>query len=309
MHLKVPSNVPVQRLDIYVANECGVTRSRAQRLILESNVMVNSRKVKPNYLVKPMDTIEIEIPDERSNELIPEDIEIDILHMDESVAVINKPPSMVVYPAAGHKNGTLMNALAFHAPGLAGIGGPLRPGIVHRLDKDTSGLLVVALTDDAYYGLISQFKAKDVKRRYLSLIYGSPKDRGGEIKLSIGRSRTDRKKMSTRSARGKEAKTTWEVEERLGDCATLVSAVLGTGRTHQIRVHMASMGHPVLGDKVYGRKTSLLVGGRKISFKRQMLHAEMLGFVHPTNGAWIEFRSPLPADMQDALKQLRSVCA
>jgi 23S rRNA pseudouridine1911/1915/1917 synthase len=211
---------------------------------------------------------------------------------------------MVVYPAAGHSRGTLMNAISYHAKKLASVGGPLRPGIVHRLDKDTSGIMVIALDDKAYYDLVEQFRERTMNRRYKAIVFGNLKENSGQISLRIGRSESDRKKMSTRSRKGKEAVTTWKVIERFRG-ATLIEAKLGTGRTHQIRVHFASVGHPVLGDRTYGSKTSIDAGRRKITFPRQMLHAELLGFTHPISKKYLEFSSPIPQDMEEKIRELR----
>ncbi len=197
--------------------------------------------------------------------LIPEPIPVEILYKNGHVIVVNKPPGMVVYPAAGHSRGTLMNALAYHCENLAAVGGPLRPGVVHRLDKDTSGVMVMALSDRAYYDLTSQFKERTINRRYKALIYGNLKEDEGEISLRIGRSSSDRKKMSTRGKTGKEAHTRWKVLKRFGS-STLIEVKLGTGRTHQIRVHFASIGHPVLGDGTYGKKVELDVSARQRDF-------------------------------------------
>jgi 23S rRNA pseudouridine1911/1915/1917 synthase len=222
--------------------------------------------------------------------------------------VASKPAGMVVYPAAGHSRGTLMNALAYYCENLAAIGGPLRPGVVHRLDKDTSGVMVIALNDRAYYALTSQFRERTINRRYKALIYGNLKEDEGEISLRIGRSSSDRKKMSTRGKGGKEACTRWKVLKRLGG-STLIEVKLGTGRTHQIRVHFASVGHPVLGDRTYGKKIEIEMEiekkkKNKIFFPRQMLHAESLGFIHPATGEYLEFTSPLPEDMAQKVEEL-----
>jgi 23S rRNA pseudouridine1911/1915/1917 synthase len=210
-----------------------------------------------------------------------------------------------MYPAAGHDRGTLMNAVAFRCGRLASVGGPLRPGVVHRLDRDTSGLVVVALTDEAYYTLQQQFKARTITRNYLTLLYGRLKKSSGEIDAAIGRSRSDRKKMSTRTRTGKTAITRFAVLEEFAQ-ASFVKARLATGRTHQIRVHFASIGHPVLGDRTYGGKTSLEVGKRIIRIPRQMLHAETLGFIHPVTGKEMLFAAPVPEDMMEILETLRS---
>ena len=212
---------------------------------------------------------------------------------------------MVIYPAAGHSSGTLMNAIAYHSKKLASVGGPLRPGVVHRLDKDTSGVMVVALDDSAYYNLVEQFRQRSINRKYKALIYGTLKKVSGEIALKIGRSLSDRKKMSTKVRKGKEAVTNWKVIKHLSD-ATLIEAKLGTGRTHQIRVHFASIGHPVLGDKTYGKKTSIETANQKILFQRQMLHAEQLGFTHPATGEFMEFVSEMPSDMTEKIALLEN---
>jgi len=197
-----------------------------------------------------------------------------------------------------------MNALAFYCEKLATTGGPLRPGVVHRLDKDTSGVMIVALNDKAYYDLVEQFRQRTMNRKYVALIYGDMKEIKGEISLRIGRSESDRKKMSTHVRRGKEAVTRWKVLRRFGS-ATLIEVKLGTGRTHQIRVHFASFGHPVLGDRVYGKKIEIETAGKKkISFPRQMLHAELLGFTHPATGEHLEFSSPPPGDMSVKIEEL-----
>lgn len=292
-----------QRIDIQASELSGLTRSRIQNMIEAGLVLVNGAVTKSNYRTRAGDSIEI-APPEESGELIPEEIPLDILFMDSSIIVVNKPPGMVVYPSTGHAGGTLMNAVAFHAPGLATIGGPLRPGTVHRIDKDTSGVMIIALNDTAYYNLVAQFKERTIFRKYLTIIYGDMKTNSGEINLKIGRSETDRKKMSTLTRNAKEALTRWVVIERYPG-ATLIEAKLGTGRTHQIRVHFSAVGHPVMGDTTYGKKTSLMLKGRKICFPRQMLHAEVLGFTHPITGAYMEFRREMPEDMKDIIRQLR----
>jgi 23S rRNA pseudouridine1911/1915/1917 synthase len=301
--IKVLSEDAGQRVDVFISEKTGITRSQVLRLIEKSMVRIVCEPVKAKYKVKKGDVIEVETPEKETEALVPEDLDIDILFSDEHICVVNKPPGMVVHPAAGNRRGTLMNALRSHFKNLANIGGPLRPGVVHRLDKDTSGTIVVALSDPAYYGLIRQFKERSIIKRYLALVYGSPKADKGEISSAIGRSASDRKKMSTRTRHPKEARTSWHTLRRFKD-ATLISVQLETGRTHQIRVHMASIGHPVLGDKTYGRKTSLPIATRKVRFPRQMLHAELLGFEHPITGEHMEFMSSIPEDMQKALEKL-----
>ncbi|PKL52281.1 MAG: RNA pseudouridine synthase [Nitrospira bacterium HGW-Nitrospira-1] len=293
-----------KRVDVQTSELSGITRSQVHHLIEKGLVQINHLPTKPNYKTKYGDTISITIPDE-DRTLAPENIPLEILYSDDFLIVVNKPPDMVIYPAAGHSSGTLLNAIAYHSKKLASVGGPLRPGVVHRLDKDTSGVMVVALDDSAYYNLVGQFKQRSINRKYKALIYGTLKTVSGEIVLKIGRSSSDRKKMSTKVRKGKEAVTTWRVIESLTD-ATLIEAKLLTGRTHQIRVHFASIGHPVLGDKTYGKKTSIERGSGKILFPRQMLHAELLGFTHPTTGEYMEFRSEIPQDMREKIVLLKN---
>lgn len=293
-----------KRIDIFLAKRTGITRSQIQRLITTGNVLVNSKEVSQNYRLKLKDLISINIPDKETEGLMPEPIPLDILYKDNHLVVVNKPAGMVVYPAAGHAHGTLMNALSYHCKKLTTVGGPLRPGVVHRLDKDTSGVMVIALNDKAYYNLIEQFKHRTINRKYIALVYGNLREDEGEIALKIGRSESDRKKMSTRVRKGKEAVTRWKALKKFGN-ATLVEARLGTGRTHQIRVHFASIGHPLLGDRTYGKKVEIEAKTRKIIlFPRQMLHAELLGFTHPATGAYLEFSSPVPEDMAERINDL-----
>lgn len=294
-----------KRLDLVMSELSGQTRSQIQRQIEKGLLTVNGNPSKANYVTHAGDVVIISI-EEESTDLQPEDLHLNVLYCDDFLIVVNKPAGMVVYPAAGHSNGTLMNGIAFHAAKLASVGGPLRPGVVHRLDKDTSGVMVVALDDRAYYDLVEQFRERTMSRRYKALVLGNLKVDSGEISLRIGRSESDRKKMSTHTKRGKEALTTWKVIEHYRS-ASLIEAKLGTGRTHQIRVHFASIGHPVLGDRTYGSKTSLEIGKRKIIFPRQMLHAELLGFTHPITKEYLEFRSQLPEDMEEKISELRHV--
>jgi len=291
-------------VDVQTAELSGLTRSQVHNLIAKGLVQVNGLPTKTNYKTKYKDVISITIPEEEQT-LTPESIPVEILYVDDFLIVVNKPPDMVIYPAAGHSSGTLLNAVAYHSKKLASVGGPLRPGVVHRLDKDTSGVMVVALEDSAYYNLVGQFRERSINRKYKALIYGALKKVSGEIVLKIGRSESDRKKMSTKVHKGKEAVTSWKVIDRFTD-ATLIEAKLGTGRTHQIRVHFASIGHPVLGDKTYGKKTTLDTGERRITFPRQMLHAELLGFTHPATGEYMEFRTEMPEDMTDLIALLKN---
>lgn len=294
-----------KRVDVQAAELSGLTRSQVLHLIEKGLLQVNYHFTKPNYKTKYKDVISITIPEE-DQRLNPENIPLEILHKDDFIIVINKPPDMVIYPAAGHSSGTLMNAIAYHSKKLASVGGPLRPGVVHRLDKDTSGVMIVALEDSAYYNLVEQFRQRSINRTYKALIYGTLKKVSGEIVLKIGRSESDRKKMSTKVRKGKEAVTNWKVIKHLSS-ATLIEAKLGTGRTHQIRVHFASIGHPVLGDKTYGKKTFIEAGNHKILFPRQMLHAEQLGFTHPVTGEYMEFISEMPRDMAEKIVLLENI--
>ncbi len=300
----VDSSEAGKRLDIFLSKRTGISRSQIKKLIENREVFVNNKNVTQSYKIKEGDAIDVNVSAKKDTEnLIPEPIPIEILYKDDYLIVVNKPPSMVVYPAAGHDRGTLMNALAYHCDRLATAGAPLRPGVVHRLDKDTSGVMVVALEDKAYYDLSEQFKNRKINRKYVALIYGHPEKDEGEIVSLIGRSVSDRKKMSTRVKKGKEAITRWKILEKFNN-TTLVEIRPRTGRTHQIRVHFASIGHPVLGDKVYGKKIELK-RKNKIIFPRQMLHASLLGFIHPVTGNYMEFSSDIPEDMKQKISELR----
>lgn len=300
MRIKASAEDSGKRIDIFVSKQSGLSRSRVQDLIESGFVLVAGKVVKPNYRIKAGEEISFSVPEPKTPTLIAEPIALNILYRDSHIVVVDKPPSLVVYPAAGHYSGTLLNALLYHLGPINAPGGPLRPGIVHRLDKDTSGVMVVALTDDAYYSLVEQFRKRTVLKKYIALVWGVLREESGTITSAIGRARTDRKKMSTRTAHPKEAKTIWKTIERFSN-ATLIEIKLETGRTHQIRVHMASLGHPVLGDRVYGKKTKL----DDLHFQRQMLHASLLGFVHPVTGRYMVFESPMPDDMRTALLRLR----
>ncbi len=268
-----------------------VSRSRIQSLIRSGHVLVNDEPARPSHKMKTDDIVHFHEPPAEPVETAAEDISLDILFEDEFLLVLNKPPGMVVHPAAGSRSGTLVNALLHHCPGLSGIGGKQRPGIVHRLDKETSGCLVVAKNDRAHEALARQFAERGVLKIYLALVKGRPSRRSGVVEAAIGRHPVDRKKMAVVDpARGRAAKTSYAVLRELG-AASLVECTLHTGRTHQIRVHMKHLGHPVLGDKVYGA-----AGG----CKRQMLHAWKLGFFHPARAEWMQFESPIPGDFIEA---------
>lgn len=306
MHQKfiVTSYEAGQRIDVFLSVKIGITRSQIQKAIDRGDVSVNEKITENKYRVRHGDIILINIKDKKDEGLIPQNIPIEILFKDEHIIVVNKPAGIVVYPAAGHESGTLMNAIAYHCGKITAPGAPLRPGVVHRLDKDTSGVMVIALSDISYYNLVEQFRKRTINRKYIALVYGIMNENSGEIIRKIGRSESDRKKMSTHVKKGKEALTKWKVIKRLQG-ATIIEARLGTGRTHQIRVHFASIGHPILGDKVYGKKCEIqLKAGKKIVFPRQMLHAEILGFIHPVTNEYLEFSSALPDDMKKIIKEM-----
>ncbi len=299
------------RLDtVIVARLPTLSRSRASRLIRTGHITVNGLIKKPGYLTKPGDVVRSEIPSPEPITCRPEAIPLSILHEDRDVIVLNKPPGFVVHPGAGHNTRTLVNALLSHCPDLEGIGGRIRPGIVHRLDKDTSGALVVAKNDMAHESLSRQFKIREVRKTYLALVYGEVKLPAGVIDFPIGRHPTDRKKMSTKSRRSRLTETRWKVKEAFSG-VTLLEIDLRTGRTHQVRVHCAAIGHPVVGDATYGgkRRWKDLAQGPKQdvlrAVRRQMLHAWKLAFVHPRTGQWMHFESPLPKDMASVLDALR----
>jgi 23S rRNA pseudouridine1911/1915/1917 synthase len=300
-----------QRLDVFLAKAgLPISRSRIKQLILRQGVKVNQQPVKPNYRLKADDRVELVLPEPEPDEALPEAIPLDIVYEDPSLIVVNKPPGMVVHPAAGNYHHTLVNALLAHCDSLSGIGGPLRPGIVHRLDKNTSGLLVVAKTDEAHLNLVRQIAQRHINRTYWGLAAGELGLSHGEIEVPIGRHVVDRKKISPFTRRGKPARTSFLVLEHFPG-ASLLKLKLHTGRTHQIRVHLSHIGHPILGDRVYKGNAKLSIkldrGQRTITIPRQMLHAKLLGFSHPRSGKYLEFETPLPEDMQEIIAQLRAL--
>jgi 23S rRNA pseudouridine1911/1915/1917 synthase len=300
--LIVAPKFALERLDHYlVRQQVHPSRTFIQRLIKEGEIRVNDGTVKAHYKVRPGDRVVCRIPAPEPLELTPEPIPLDVLYEDSALIVLNKPAGLVMHPAPGHYTGTLVHALLSHCKDLSGIGGRERPGLVHRLDKDTSGVIVVAKTDAAHRSLSQQFKSHSIQRQYLALVVGRLRKNGGTIDLAIGRDRWERKKISHRTARPREARTVYRVLERW-PTATRVEVRPQTGRTHQIRVHFASLGHPVLGDRVYGGRLAMLDA---VPAHRQMLHAERLGFVHPEQGHYLEFSAPLPADMEGVLRILR----
>ena len=283
-----------------------LSRERLKSLIVEGEVTAGGRTLNPSMKVAAGQLFAVNIPAPAEAEAIAQDIPLNIVHEDADLIVVHKPAGLVVHPAAGNLDGTLVNALLHHCRGeLSGIGGVARPGIVHRIDKDTSGLLVVAKSDRAHEGLAQQFKTHSIDRLYAAIVYGLPQPSAGTVDTWIGRSDADRKKMAVhREGRGKHAVTHYRTIERLAGAA-LVECKLETGRTHQVRVHMAHLGHPLIGDPVYSRdrkgfKTIL----ETLRFKRQALHAKRLGFIHPLTGQKLSFDSALPTDMQELLSEL-----
>lgn len=278
-----------KRIDHYLNEELEeVSRSALQRLIEKGNITVNGKSVNKNYKLRAGDIIEVEIPEPEGINIEPENIPLDILYEDEDLIVVNKPQDMVVHPAPGHYSGTLVNALMYHCGNnLSGINGVLRPGIVHRIDKDTSGVLVIAKSDLAHKGLSEQLAEHSMTRIYNAIVYNGFDEDEGTVNTNIGRSKSDRKKMAVLTSDGRNAVTHYKVLERMGRF-TLVELRLETGRTHQIRVHMAYIGHPLLGDPVYGPKKQVF------NLQGQVLHAKVLGFVHPRTGEYMEFETELP---------------
>jgi 23S rRNA pseudouridine1911/1915/1917 synthase len=292
--LIVPKGTGRTRLDRFVAAELtGYSRARLQKLIREKFVKVNGAAARPRDLVRAGDEIELTEPTPEKIDNQPEAIALDILFEDDDLIVINKTAGLVVHPGAGHREHTLVNALLHHCPALSVIGGKERPGIVHRLDKDTSGCLVVAKNDETHRSLSEQFAARTVEKVYLALVAGKLRKSVGIIDERIGRHPVHRQRMSIAASRGRTAKTEYRVV-RESDQASLIECRLHSGRTHQIRVHLNHLGHPILGDKLYASK-------RAKEFPRQMLHAWKLGFRHPTTVEWKNFTAALPADFTDAL--------
>jgi 23S rRNA pseudouridine1911/1915/1917 synthase len=304
-----------QRLDLLLSRVIAdFSRSRFKKLIDEDLVLVNGVPARPSYVTRAGDLIVAKVPEPGPAEVLkPEPMSLDILFEDEDLLIVNKAPGLVVHPGAGHVEGTLVHGLLAHSPRLALQGSPLRPGIVHRLDKNTSGALVIAKSERAYLNLVRQFRERGVRKEYLALVYGSPSKSEGEISSLLGRHPTDRKKIAVLKNRGREALSRWRVENDWGEAA-LLKVQTETGRTHQIRVHLSHIGHPVVGDETYG-------GGRRraksvksatardllLGAQRQMLHAIRLEFTHPVSGEAVLANAPLPEDFRELIEKLDSL--
>jgi len=299
------------RLDVWLARHVpSLSRARLQALISDGHVLVDGTAPRPSARLRPGQAVVVRVPPPVAAEPGPEDIPLRVLHEDAHLLVVDKPAGLVVHPGAGNASGTLVNALLRHVRDLSGVGGVLRPGIVHRLDRGTSGLLVVAKDDETHRDLVRQFAGRHVEKEYLALVHGHPPARQGEIDQPIGRDPVHRQRMSIRAPRGREARTSWRVEERF-DGASLVRVRIHTGRTHQIRVHLASIGHPVAGDATYGgtrTPSSRRAEARAaiLALLRPALHAARLAFTHPATGERVSFVSPLPPDLADVLERLRA---
>ncbi len=286
------------RIDkLLAAQEGDWSRSQVQQWIKDGLVLVEGKAVKGNYKIRAGDQIKVTVPEPEEVNVIPQPIELDVRYEDRDVIVVNKPRGMVVHPGPGHSSGTLVNALLHHCEDLSGINGELRPGIVHRIDMDTSGLIIAAKNDAAHQHLARQLSEKTVTRKYKAIVHGVISHDKGTIDAPLGRDKNDRKKMTVTDENSRNAVTHFRVLERF-DHYTYVECVLETGRTHQIRVHMKYIGHPLAGDPKYGPKKTLPIEG-------QALHAEVLGFIHPRTGEYVELHAELPADMEKLLERLR----
>ncbi|MEW6659945.1 MAG: RluA family pseudouridine synthase [Thermodesulfobacteriota bacterium] len=301
------------RLDHLLTQHLDFSRARLQRWLKAGLVLVNGRPRPPSYKVRVGDAIEVAVPPPAPSHLLPEPLPLEIIHEDRDLLVIQKPPGLVTHPGAGHQTGTLLNALLHHCPELQEIGDVSRPGLVHRLDKDTSGLLVAAKTELAHRSLITQFQKHEVKKKYLALVWGRLATPEGRIAREIGRHPQERQKMSVHARRGKDAVTFWRVLQEFVGPLTLVELSPQTGRTHQLRVHLTAEGHPILGDATYGGGATRLksappaLSGLRPLVKRQMLHAWQLRFTHPRSGEEVGWEAALPGDFQGVLEKLKDI--
>ena len=299
--MEITPEMEGERIDKCISNYLeSLSRSYIQKSIKDGKAYVNDAVVKANYKVKVDDKVQFEIPDCEEPDIPPQDIPLDILYEDKDILIVNKPKDMVVHPAPGHYEGTLVNAIMFHCKDeLSGINGVLRPGIVHRIDKDTTGSIIICKNDESHRKIAQQLKEHSITRKYRAIVYGRIMEEEGTVNAPIGRHPTDRKKMAINEKNGKPAVTHYKVLERF-DKYTYIECQLETGRTHQIRVHMTSIGHPLLGDEVYGNA--------KCPFKLegQTLHAMTIGFIHPTTGEYVEYEAPLPEYFEHLLQILRT---
>ena len=299
--MEITPEMEGERIDKCISNYLeSLSRSYIQKIIKDGKAYVNDAVVKANYKVKVDDKVQFEIPDCEEPDIPPQDIPLDILYEDKDILIVNKPKDMVVHPAPGHYEGTLVNAIMFYCKDeLSGINGVLRPGIVHRIDKDTTGSIIICKNDEAHRKIAQQLKEHSITRKYRAIVYGRIMEEEGTVNAPIGRHPTDRKKMAINEKNGKPAVTHYKVLERF-DKYTYIECQLETGRTHQIRVHMTSIGHPLLGDEVYGNA--------KCPFKLegQTLHAMTIGFIHPTTGEYVEYEAPLPEYFEHLLQILRT---
>ena len=303
MNFVVDKDNVSKRLDIYLSENLeDVTRSYIKTLIDDSKILVNNKKEKSGYKLKLNDIIDVTLEEKKSENIVAQDIPLEILYEDDDIIIVNKPKGMVVHPANGNYTGTMVNSLMYsHQGKLSSINGVIRPGIVHRIDKDTSGILVVAKNDNAHKKLAAQFKVHSIKRKYVALVKGIIKEDSLTIDMPIGRSVKDRKKMTVTNKNSRSAVTHIAILKRFySSNVTLVEAQLETGRTHQIRVHMAYIHHPLVGDEIYGKKDN------KFKVQGQMLHAKYLGFVHPSTGKFVEFEKDVPEYFKEILKSLEN---
>ncbi|WP_240666611.1 RluA family pseudouridine synthase [Longirhabdus pacifica] len=300
MQFNVTEEEAGERIDRWIANKIqdDVSRTQIQQWIKNGNIVVNGDNVKPNYKVAAEDAVDCTIPEVQEMEIVPEDIPLDVYYEDEDLIIVNKPRGMVVHPALGHYSGTLVNALLHHCKDLSGINGVIRPGIVHRIDKDTSGLIVAAKNDKAHQSLSAQWKDRDVDRKYIAIVHGVLSHNEGTINAPLGRDDRDRKMFAVTEKNSKHAITHFALLEQY-DKFAMVECKLETGRTHQIRVHMKFIGHHLVGDPMYGRT-------KDISFPGQALHAAKIGFRHPRTNEWLAYEAPLPEDMKELIARVKS---